>query len=50
MVNLAIIEERMARVWKRSIAVEKDSRNILEGEHGHFGRDSKLKQKSDALK
>lgn len=29
---------------------EKDSRNIQEGEHGHFSRDSKLKQKSDALK
>lgn len=44
MVNLAIIEECMTRGWKRSMAVEKDCRIILEGKHGCFGRDVKLKQ------
>lgn len=50
MVNPAIIEECMTRGWKRSTAVEKDRRIILEGEHSHFGRDAKVEAKSDALK
>lgn len=44
MVNPAIIEECMTRDRKGSMAVEKDYCIILEGEHGHFGRDAKWKQ------
>lgn len=34
MVNLAIIEERMCRDWKRTVEAKKDHCSTAEGRHG----------------